>query len=81
MAEMLTVKGEFHCQAQEVRTWLKVLFADADEDLDRSEIITTLPFLSPFKPLLDFSLPALAGRDKKLATRHISSWLKKVCPC
>jgi hypothetical protein len=69
-AEMLTVKREFHRQAQEVRTPSKVLFADLEEDSDGFETVTPLPSLSPFKPSLDVTSPAPAGRDKQLA-RHV----------
>jgi hypothetical protein len=69
-ADMLTVKREFHRQAQEIRTPSKVLFADLGEDSDGFETIAPLPSLSPFKPSLDVTSPAPAGRDKELA-RHV----------
>jgi hypothetical protein len=68
-AAMLSVKREFHRQAREVRTPSKVLFADSEEDSDGFEAVAPLPSLSPFKPSLDVTSPAPAGRDKELA-RH-----------
>jgi hypothetical protein len=43
---MILAKREFHCQAQEVQTLVKVLFANMEAEADGFEDIPPVPLLS-----------------------------------
>ena len=70
-ARMLSMKLQFHRQAQDVRTPARVLFEDRGSESGSFENVASVPDLSPFQPSLDVSLPGLTGRADKVLVKSV----------